>query len=229
MDARSEILRAATKLFAARGFDGTSLRQIADAVGIRKPSLLYHFSTKEALLKAVLGEVLERWNEVLPRLLMAAASGERRFEAVMHEMTGFFAEDPDRARLLLREILDRPAQMRRQLARHVAPWVRVVADYIRTGQRHGQIHDEVDPEAYVVHVVGMVVSGVAGAASLAGALLPAGRSDERPEQRHVRELVRVARQALFRHPHVEVGSRPPPPRPEQAAPGAETPAGEQRP
>ena len=43
MDVRSEIPYTATRLFAAKGFDGTSLEATAEAVGVRKPSLLYHF------------------------------------------------------------------------------------------------------------------------------------------------------------------------------------------
>ncbi|MBW2522576.1 MAG: TetR/AcrR family transcriptional regulator [Deltaproteobacteria bacterium] len=200
MDVRSEILRAATELFAARGFDGTSLQAIADAVGIRKASLLYHFRTKEELRLSVLAAVLDRWNEVLPRLLMAASAGERRFGAVIGEVARFFATDPDRARLLVREILDRPEDMKRRLETYVAPWVDVVADLIRKGQDRGEVHLEVDAEAYVLQIINLVVSGVALAASLSGALLPLDSPAGPPMDRHHRELIRIARTSLFRVP-----------------------------
>ncbi len=197
MDVRLQVLHAATKLFAAHGFDGTSLQDIAAAVGIRKPSLLYHYPSKEALRLAVLDNVLERWNDVLPRLLMVAAGGEPPFAAVMDELVAFFTADPDRARLLVREILDRPADMRQRVTTHVTPWVNAIADYIRRGQQRGDIHTQVDPEAYVLQVVNMVVSGVATATSLAGALLPESSG---PTERHTRELQRIARFSLFRAP-----------------------------
>ena len=198
MDVRTDILHTATRLFAAHGFDGTSLQTICDAVGVRKASLLYHFGTKEELRQSVLADVLDRWNEVLPRLLLAASAGERRFSAVIHETVGFFATDPDRARLLVREILDRPDDMKHRLETYVAPWVEVVADLIRKGQHHGEIHDDVDPEAYVLQVINLVVSGVAMAASLAGALLPSEGPAGAPLERHNRELIRIARTSLFR-------------------------------
>jgi AcrR family transcriptional regulator len=53
---RAEILRTALDAFAERGFQGSSLRDIADAVGLSPAGILHHFSTKEALLAAVLAE-----------------------------------------------------------------------------------------------------------------------------------------------------------------------------
>jgi len=199
-DVRGEILRVATKKFAAHGFDGTSLKAIADDVGIRKPSLLYHFSSKETLRLAVLDQLLDRWNEVLPKLLMAAAGGGPRFTAVIRELVSFFIEDPDRARLLLREILDRPDDMQQRLSTHVAPWVGVVAEHIRQGQRDGDIHRQVDPEAYVLQIINMVVGGIATTSSLASALLPEDAPEGPPVKRHARELERIAGFSLFRAP-----------------------------
>lgn len=53
---RAEILQGARKLFAQRGFRGTSLAMLAEEIGITDAGLLYHFPTKSALLLAVLEE-----------------------------------------------------------------------------------------------------------------------------------------------------------------------------
>lgn len=53
---RAEILRTALEAFAERGFQGSSLREIAEAVGLSQAGVLHHFSSKEALLAAVLAE-----------------------------------------------------------------------------------------------------------------------------------------------------------------------------
>jgi TetR/AcrR family transcriptional regulator len=203
MDVRQEILRQATRLFAAHGFDGASLKDIAVAVGVRKPSLLYHFASKEKLRLAVLDEVLVRWGEVLPRLLMVAAGGDERFNDLMKECVGFFTEDPDRARLVLRELLDRPADMSARLETHVQPWVGAIADYVRRGQEDGEVHADVDPEAYVLQMINLIVCGVACASSLQGGLLPSKSTKGKPSERHTRELLRIARYSLFRSAHRE--------------------------
>ena len=51
---RERILSEAARLFAERGYDGTSTRQIADAVGIRQPSLFHHFASKQAIMESLL-------------------------------------------------------------------------------------------------------------------------------------------------------------------------------
>lgn len=191
-------MEEATRRFAAHGFDGASLTQIAEAVGVRKASLLYHFSSKEALRQAVLDRVLRRWRKRVPRLLKAATSGQGQFEAVVGELVGFFAADPDRARLLLREALDRPAEMRELVEDHVRPWVGTVCDHIEAGQKAGRVHGELDPEAYVAQLINMVIGSVATFASV-GALID-DDDDQRRAQRHLDELQRIARSSLFRSP-----------------------------
>ena len=58
---RKEILAASLELFSVQGFEATSISQIADAVGIRKASLYSHFESKQAILDALLKEVLEQY------------------------------------------------------------------------------------------------------------------------------------------------------------------------
>src|SRR5579884_299295 len=114
-DVRAATVAAATRLFAAHGFEGTTLQDIADAVGVTKPAVLHHFPSKEHVRQAVLDGILAHWNDTLPRLLFAAAATDDRFDAVFDELHRFFAADPDRARLILREAFDRPAEQRKLL------------------------------------------------------------------------------------------------------------------
>ena len=60
---KQEILNAALDLFSVHGFEATSISQIADAVGIRKASLYSHFESKQAILDAIVKEVLEQYAE----------------------------------------------------------------------------------------------------------------------------------------------------------------------
>ena len=60
---KQEILEASLELFSVQGFEATSVSQIANAVGIRKASLYSHFESKQAILDALVKDVLEQYAE----------------------------------------------------------------------------------------------------------------------------------------------------------------------
>ena len=60
---KQKIIEAALDLFSVQGFEATSVSQIADAVGIRKASLYSHFESKQAILDALVQEVLEQYEK----------------------------------------------------------------------------------------------------------------------------------------------------------------------
>ena len=64
-DTKAEIHRAAVELFSSQGYEKTSLRAIAEAVGITKASLYYHYSSKQDLLRAIVGTFLDDISAVL--------------------------------------------------------------------------------------------------------------------------------------------------------------------
>ena len=197
-DVAQRILDQATRLFARHGFVGASLRDIAVAVGIRKPSLLYHFPSKDDLRRGVLEQMLTHWNEAVPRILRSATTGPDQFDAIAAEVMKFFKSDPDRARLLLRELLDRPEEMAPLVLLRVAPWTKIVCDYIRKGQEAGRIHPDVDPEAYVAQVINLVLSGFATHACLRSLLAETSGQDEGvASERLLAETLRVAKASLF--------------------------------
>ncbi|MCA9681342.1 MAG: TetR/AcrR family transcriptional regulator [Cyanobacteria bacterium HKST-UBA02] len=206
-DIAQKILDQATRLFAAHGFSGVSLADIAKSVGIRKPSLLYHFQSKDTLRRSVLEEILAHWNDVLPKLLMAATSGSEQFDTVLSKTVSFFADEPDRARLILRELLDRPDEMQPLIETHVRPWATIVADYIRRGQQAGRLRLEVDPQAYVAHMTMLVISSLATFETVA-ALVPEA-DHQALLARHTTELLRIAKTSLFRQRPVQTAASAP--------------------
>jgi TetR/AcrR family transcriptional regulator len=192
-DVRSQVIVHATRLIAARGFDGTSLQDIADAVGVTKPAVLHHFPSKEHIRTAVLDGVLTHWREALPRLLVAASAGEGRFDAIFGELQRFFGERPESARLLVREGLDRPEETRKMLTGTVRPWLSAIAGYVQAGAESGRHAPDLDAEAYVILALQIVVftSAMGGVVSTA--------IDESPDgtRRYFAEVARIAKSSLY--------------------------------
>jgi AcrR family transcriptional regulator len=61
---RAKIFDVSIDLFAQRGFDAVSMQEIAEAVGIKKASLYYHFSSKDQILEKILEYPMQRLGEI---------------------------------------------------------------------------------------------------------------------------------------------------------------------
>jgi AcrR family transcriptional regulator len=98
---RGELLRSAAKLFRRKGFDATSTRDIAAAVGMQSGSPFYHFKSKGALLYAVMEEGMR---SAIARQQLAISEYERQAQA---ERAGTAAHEPAaRLRILIRNHFD---------------------------------------------------------------------------------------------------------------------------
>ncbi|HEV2889553.1 MAG TPA: helix-turn-helix domain-containing protein [Frankiaceae bacterium] len=72
---REQILRAALELFSSQGYDATSLRQIAERLGLTKAALYYHFPAKEHLVVELTRPFLEGFAEVVGEARAATREG----------------------------------------------------------------------------------------------------------------------------------------------------------
>ena len=191
--ARERILSEATRLFAERGVAGASIQAVAEAAGVTRPTLVYHFGSKDGLRRAVILGVLDHWRDELPRLMVAATGKGPRIEGLLGAFFEFFRRDPARARLLLREALDRPDDLAALLREHLQPWTALLSEAVRVGQAAGRVREDVDPVAFpaliIATAVGVVAVGEGAAAIIAPEPSPASLE---------RELVRAASAALNR-------------------------------
>ena len=97
------IARVAARLFAERGFDATSVREIAEAAGVTKPTLYYHFGSKQGLGEAILTRPMAGLAAGLTAFLAdESARGDpiRLLERIFQVHLDFVVADPDRARFL---------------------------------------------------------------------------------------------------------------------------------
>ena len=98
------ILKAALEVFAAYGFRGSTVDQIASRAGLSKPNLLYYFRRKEDIYIAVLEHTLDAWLEPL-RKLDPEGDPIRELTAYLTSKIAASRDNPKASKLFANEIL----------------------------------------------------------------------------------------------------------------------------
>src|SRR5579864_7077088 len=80
---RAEILAAATRRIAEHGFEATTVRQIADDVGILSGSLYHHFATKDEMLHEIVHDVVLQIRDNAIRIANSPLDAEHRLVALI--------------------------------------------------------------------------------------------------------------------------------------------------
>lgn len=81
---RADLVRISAKLFREKGFDATTIRDIADAVGMRSGSPFYHFKSKQDILLAVMEEGLAAGLETTEAIVARDLPSREKFRALVH-------------------------------------------------------------------------------------------------------------------------------------------------
>lgn len=151
---REEILDVATQLFAERGYDGASMAELAERVGLRKASIFHHFGSKDALYAAVLARLVEEVASAIAASTLVPGSFEERLDSLGDAMTVVLGGRPYAARILLREVMDWGPVARDHLADRILLVLAAAERFVRAGQEEGTFA-EMDPKQLLVTLVGL--------------------------------------------------------------------------
>jgi AcrR family transcriptional regulator len=122
LSTREAILVEARRCFADHGYDGTSLNEIAEAVGIRRPSLLHHFPSKEAIYAEVFRLSLEEWSLRVDEATSRGVEGWQKVDLIITTGFRFFEANPEFVRIVSREALDGGANLGIDLGAALRPF-----------------------------------------------------------------------------------------------------------
>ena len=131
---RGDIVRAAGQLFREKGYSATTIRDIANAVGMRSGSSFYHFKTKHDMLRAVVLEGLDAIGDAVARAAQTGKSPRATFEAMLRAHLGQLLEAEGRnfAATLLHESRHLDPEVLAELVvrkdRYEAMWQKVLKD-----------------------------------------------------------------------------------------------------
>ncbi|MGO8998654.1 MAG: TetR/AcrR family transcriptional regulator [Polyangiaceae bacterium] len=196
---REEILDEATQLFAERGYEGTSMADLAERVGLRKASLFHHFASKEVLYAAVLARLIEAVGGAIVASAMQPGTFAERLDALSDGITVVLGAQPFAARLLIREVMDWGPVVRDHLADNMLVVLAAAEAFVRAGQEDGSFAD-VEPKQLLVTLMGVhfmpfaiggIVKGFVGADPSVPAFIEPRREAVKD---HVRRLMLSARE-----------------------------------
>lgn len=151
---KEEIINVATRLFAERGYEGASMNDVAEVVGMRKASLFYHFATKDALYEAVIDKLIASLHEPLEAIYASSGTFPERLDALTSTLVDALSSRPYAARLLVREAMDWGPVMRGKLVERLMLVLEAGAAWVRAGQDQGTFV-EGDPRHMVLSAIGM--------------------------------------------------------------------------
>ena len=157
-DTKRAIVEASMKLFARRGYHGTSIAQIAEATGLTKGALYWYFKGKEDLFLTVLDCIKENWQKTIMDRVEASDGVIEKLEQLFDATSEMVAagENPHSMHLFLVSAGAQPEMREFEDAIRAAysGYVKTLADTIRTGQEDGEIRRDIDSESAAVGLIG---------------------------------------------------------------------------
>ena len=140
VDMPERIIEEATRLFVASGYAGISMREIAEAVGVSKAGLYYHFKDKEALFLAILTANLDRLGSLIQTARQQGATARDQVSGMLHAI---FDQAPNQRaviRLANQEMTHLSQEARAEFGRaYQTKFIRQVEEILRGGVERGEL------------------------------------------------------------------------------------------
>jgi AcrR family transcriptional regulator len=140
---REELTRVAARLFAERGYQGTSLADLAQAVGVQKPSLYHHIASKEDLLWAVAWDGAEAFHAALDAVPADAPAAER-IRLALRAHLGVVVGQLDVATVFVREWRHLDGERRDRFVAERHRYEERVRDLFRDGVEGSELRTDLD-------------------------------------------------------------------------------------
>jgi TetR/AcrR family transcriptional regulator len=153
-DRRQDLIDAASKLFAERGFDSVSVREVADDAGVTPAMISYYFRDKQGLQRAVLESGLDHLLEAITQI--ASHYDGAMIDAFISTYIRVINDDPWIPQLMVREVLSRDTPYRDVIVeRFASKAATIMPAGIAQDIKSGYLREDMDPRLMLFSLIGM--------------------------------------------------------------------------
>ena len=157
IDSRQEILRTAARLFQERGYDATSMNDVAAALKLSKGGLYHHFQSKDEILFNLMNHAMDITQARVIDGVKGIADPEERLRMLIRRHIEVVMSVRDREiTVMLHENHPLPPAMRRRINARKKDYVHFVENLIAELQREGSSRGSVTPRAAAFALLGMI-------------------------------------------------------------------------
>ncbi|WP_051846825.1 TetR/AcrR family transcriptional regulator [Streptomyces sp. NHF165] len=149
-------MAAATRLFAERGYDRTSVQEIVEAAGVTKGALYHYFGSKDDLLHEIYGRLLRLQQERLDRVADSGSGVEERVRAAAADVVVTTIENLDDAMIFFRSMHQLSDEKQKQVRAERRRYHERFRALVEEGQRVGVFTDETPADLVVDYHFGSV-------------------------------------------------------------------------
>jgi TetR/AcrR family transcriptional regulator, cholesterol catabolism regulator len=153
---RAEVLDAAARVFHEKGYEATSIQDIADEVGILKGSVYYYISSKEDVLFELLEGVHKAAYKTVLDALEEDGNPLQKIRAFVSTLAQFNADNRVHMGILLHDFRSLSERRQREIVRERDRYERILRKLISDGQEQGLIYSEIDPKLAMLAIMGMI-------------------------------------------------------------------------
>ncbi len=157
----AEIIAAAAKVFAQRGYHGASTQDIADVLGMRQASLYYYFDSKDAALEAVCASGVEDYAVRAQRILRGPGGASDKVAKLVFQHLAPMAERLDFTLVFLGERRFLPVPARKRIRAIERRYERLIERVIEQGVAAGEFRGDLDPRMATLALLGLGNSAAA--------------------------------------------------------------------
>ena len=152
---RQRILKTAIRLFAEKGFAGTSVDEIVDMTGINKRMVYHYFGSKELLYQQALATEYGKLEMLEIKTLHSEAPIEKTVYDIVAAYFAFLQANEEFVQLILQENLNRGRNLdKMQIPLSKSPILELLVQAVKTGEKNGTVRPAVDARFLLISLIG---------------------------------------------------------------------------